>query len=120
MNSISIHSSPTGTAASSALEQGEGWEWAIQRPLFFTILYLPDSPMIGDIDNIVKPILDALCPNIYQDDSQIERVIVQKFEPDRPIVINDPSVTLAEAIEHDRPVVYVRIDDQSTVKEVPL
>jgi hypothetical protein len=31
-----------------------------QRPLALIIYYFPESPMEGDIDNIVKPIMDAL------------------------------------------------------------
>ncbi len=39
--------------------------------------------MQGDVDNIVKPILDALSKHIYNDDGQVERIWVQKFEPGR-------------------------------------
>ena len=32
-----------------------------QRPVCVTLFYFPAEPMIGDIDNIVKPVLDAMC-----------------------------------------------------------
>lgn len=35
-----------------------------------TIFYFPDGKMDGDIDNIIKPILDAMSAHIYIDDSQ--------------------------------------------------
>lgn len=32
--------------------------WATDQPISITILYFPDGPMKGDIDNIVKNIID--------------------------------------------------------------
>ena len=52
-------------------------------PVLVTLFYFPAAAMEGDIDNIVKPVLDALCRHIYVDDNQVERVWVQKFEPER-------------------------------------
>lgn len=66
--------------------------------------------MIGDIDNIVKPILDALRPGVYLNDRQVERVWVQKFEPGGLPAFSDPSPRLLEALEREKPLVYVRID----------
>jgi Holliday junction resolvase RusA-like endonuclease len=86
--------------------------WATESPVTVTIFYFPDGPMTGDIDNIVKPILDALKPRIYVDDSQVERVWVQKFESERAFQIREPTAKLAEAIDTERPVVYVRIDNE--------
>jgi hypothetical protein len=40
-----------------------------------TIFYFPAEPMEGDIDNIVKPILDSLIGHFYHDDHQVERVL---------------------------------------------
>jgi crossover junction endodeoxyribonuclease RusA len=76
-----------------------------------TIFYLPEEPMQGDIDNIIKPILDALCRHIYLDDQQVERVVVQKFEPGSEYVFSDPTVTLDEAWRTEKPVLYVRISN---------
>jgi len=70
--------------------------------------------MEGDIDNIVKPILDALCRYIYIDDRQIERVWVQKFERDRIFQFSAPSATLSSAIEGNKPLLYVRLSDDPT------
>ena len=86
--------------------------WATESPVSVTILYFPDGPMTGDIDNIVKPILDALMPRIYVDDSQVERVWVQKFERERSFQIEDPTAKLAGAIDTEPPVVYIRIDNE--------
>lgn len=62
----------------------------------------------------MKAILDALIGVVYLDDSQIERVWVQKFESGRPFLFRSPTEVLADALEHDRPVVYVRTDNDKT------
>ena len=69
-----------------------------------TLFCMPDGPMQGDVDNIVKLVLDALSKHIYLDDVQIERVVVQKFEPERTFDFGRPSVTLRKALTMDRPV----------------
>jgi Holliday junction resolvase RusA-like endonuclease len=94
-------------AARAALQEGF---WATDEPVAVTIFYFPPSKMRGDVDNIVKLILDALSKLVYLDDAQVERVLVQKFEPNRTIVFSKLTPILAEAVEHERPVVYVRID----------
>jgi crossover junction endodeoxyribonuclease RusA len=81
-------------------------------PISVTLYYLPDEPMEGDVDNIVKPILDALCRHIYLDDHQVERLVVQKFEPGVSFTLQNPSGTFASAIVAPRPVLYVRLSDK--------
>ncbi len=76
-----------------------------------TLYYLPGEPMEGDIDNIVKPILDALCHHIYIDDKQVERVVVQKFEPANIFNFERPTTTFVKALTHAKPVLYVRISN---------
>lgn len=73
--------------------------------------------MAGDVDNIVKPILDALNGQAYTDDRLVERVVSQKFEPDVAWSFGSPSVQLTAALDaisatdEPQPVVYIRIDD---------
>jgi crossover junction endodeoxyribonuclease RusA len=86
--------------------------WATKSPVSVTIFYFPDGPMNGDIDNIVKPILDALMPRIYVNDAQVERVWVQKFESEKSFRIDNPTVKLAAAIDAERPIVYIRVDNE--------
>jgi crossover junction endodeoxyribonuclease RusA len=74
-----------------------------------TLYYLPAEPMQGDVDNIVKPILDALSRHIYIDDRQVERIVVQKFEPGNVFSFNRPTQIFTEALAEDRPVLYVRL-----------
>ena len=95
----------------------EGW-FAAEAPIKVTIFYFPDAPMQGDIDNIVKPILDSLSRFVYVDDVQVERVWVQKFEPGRLFTFRGPSPHLAAAIDTEGPRVYLHVD-LSHVGEVP-
>jgi crossover junction endodeoxyribonuclease RusA len=88
--------------------------WATSKILSVTIFYFCATDMEGDIDNIVKPILDALCKLVYLDDNQVERVLVQKFEPGRIFTFHDPTPELADALEQAAPQVYVRIDDDGS------
>lgn len=67
--------------------------------------------MPGDIDNIVKPILDAMAHHIYLDDHQVERLVVQKFEPERDVRFSLPSAILVAALNRRRPTLYVRLSD---------
>jgi len=52
-------------AGGLALPEGH---FASDRPLAITLYYFPAVAMQGDIDNIVKPVLDAMKQHIYIDD----------------------------------------------------
>ena len=84
--------------------------WATEGPVQITIFYFPDAEIRGDLDNILKPILDALSKFVYLDDGQVERIVVQKFEPARIGAFLDPSAKLAEAALTAGPRVYVKVD----------
>jgi crossover junction endodeoxyribonuclease RusA len=85
--------------------------FASDQRMAVTLYYLPDAPMPGDVDNIVKLVLDALGIHIYLDDAQVERVVVQKFEPGNVFSFSNPSTTFVDAITGPKPVLYVRISD---------
>ena len=86
--------------------------FASEARLSVTLYYFPDEPMQGDVDNIVKLILDALSRHIYIDDQQVERLVVQKFEPGVAFTFDNPSPTFASAIAGQRPLLYVRLSDK--------
>jgi hypothetical protein len=81
-----------------------------ERPVSVTILVFPIARMAGDIDNVVKPILDALCRTIYLDDAQVERVWVQKFEPGRAFPLS-AALNVSAILQYPRPFVFVRLSD---------
>ncbi|MEN3793844.1 RusA family crossover junction endodeoxyribonuclease [Fulvimarina sp. MAC3] len=88
------------------------------RPISAMIYYCPTDQMAGDIDNIVKPILDALIGIAYLDDGAIERVTVQKFEPGGGWTFANQTTELSKAIEEDQPVVYIRLEDDLSWRQV--
>jgi Holliday junction resolvase RusA-like endonuclease len=88
------------------------------RPLQATIYYFPTTQMTGDIDNIVKLILDGMVGVAYRDDQSIERVVVQKFEPEISWRFPSPSSALQRAITMEKPALYIRLDDNLAWREV--
>jgi crossover junction endodeoxyribonuclease RusA len=80
--------------------------------LSVTLYYFPPAPMQGDIDNIVKPILDAMSRHIYLDDHQVERLLIQKFEPENVFLFTFPSSALADALSSPKPALYIRLSDK--------
>jgi crossover junction endodeoxyribonuclease RusA len=96
------------TAARAAMpEMG----FVTDRRLAVTLYYFPDAPMAGDVDNVVKLTLDGMVGVIYADDSQIERIVVQKFEPDRLVTFTNPSETLTRCALGEKPVLYINVSD---------
>ncbi len=95
------------------------WYWLVKQPLSVTIFYFPDAPMEGDIDNIVKPILDAMKTIVYHDDDVVERVLVQRFEPGLAWSFGALAENLAVAVDRTPPVVYIRIDGDLAWRQVP-
>ncbi len=89
------------------------------RPLAATIFYFPLTRMSGDVDNIVKLIVDGMTTILYPDDQLLERIIVQKFEPDIEPVFHSLTPALKQAVETDPPVIYIRIDDDLRWRQVP-
>jgi crossover junction endodeoxyribonuclease RusA len=54
--------------------------------------------------------MDGLLSVAYMNDKDVERVTVQKFEPQIEWDFAEPSRQLAAALNAGRPVVYVRVD----------
>jgi len=75
--------------------------------------------MSGDVDNIVKLIVDGMTTIIYPDDRLLERIIVQKFEPGVESVFHSLTPMLEQAIETDPPVIYIRIDEDLGWRQLP-
>lgn len=94
------------------------WTRASPSQTFVTILYFSEGPMQGDVDNIVKPILDAMNKGPYEDDSQVKRVIVEKFEPGDDVAFERTTPHLIQALSLQPPVVYIRVDDRESVEEI--
>lgn len=114
---VSSQGSPEGKAAwKNRIEQAvkavlqEG-HWLISRPLSLEILLLLDDDIQGDLDNMIKPIQDAMNRVVYEDDHQFQDVRIAKYLPNRIMQLTSVSTTLASALAQDRPSVYIKIDE---------
>ena len=87
------------------------YHFASDDRMSVTLFYLPEVAMQGDIDNIVKPILDALGQHIYIDDVQVERIVVQKFGPRNVFSFQQPSEIFLTAINGEKPILYIRVSN---------
>ena len=86
-------------------------KWATDVPVSLTIYDFPSEPPQGDVDNIIKPIQDALIPRVYLDDSQVVRVVAQRFlVPDYTEVDSLPPL-VADALVNDPPFVYIQVKE---------
>lgn len=124
-SSITRWKKEVGDAARNRLAELVEMTYLETVPVCVTIYYFPIAAMDGDIDNIVKPILDALIGVTYLDDSEVERVVVQKFEPGvRPLEFRNPSDQLATvldltlATENPPPLVYIHLTNDLTWRDM--
>ena len=95
-------------AARAVLPEGA---WALDVHLEVTIFFLSGDAMTGDLDNRIKPILDALTGPLYLDDKLVDRLVVQRFAPSETCQIVSPSPILISAIWAGEPIVYIRVED---------
>ena len=48
---------------------------------------------------------------VYSDDEQVERLVVQKFEPDKVYPFRNSTPVLDAALDAEKPIVYVKVTD---------
>ena len=100
-----------GRVEAAARKEREPEDFLITHPLSVTIYVFLDAPLQGDVDNLLKPILDALKGVIFVDDAQVAEIRIRKIEPEMIVGFEDPSPKLINAIEAERPLVYIRIEE---------
>lgn len=105
-------------AAQGQAQQTDVLGFLYPCPVELTIYYFAPAIMTGDIDNIVKPIMDALIGVAYFDDQYVERVVVQKFEPGTIREVSAMSGQLALALDTTPPVIYIRVIDDLSWRTV--
>ena len=73
-----------------------------------TITYFHEgSPL--DVDNIPKPILDALKGLVYADDSQVSDLLCRKRHRNEELRIRKPSAHLLESLADAGPLLHVAV-----------
>ena len=75
-----------------------------------------------DVDNMSKPIFDAMQTDVYDDDRQIRQAHISHLEIGEPVILTGASALLVAALQNaianDSQFVYIRIED--TVSPYPL
>jgi hypothetical protein len=64
-----------------------------------------------DVDNMSKPILDAMQQVVYENDRQITQAEITHIRIDAPMSVAGASKILVDAVQKGQQFVYVRIDD---------
>ena len=75
-----------------------------------TITHFYDSVQL-DVDNIPKPILDALKELVYLDDGQLTDVICRKRDLNIGLRIENPTDVLAEGLSRGNEFLYIVVED---------
>ena len=81
-------------------------------PVLLLILYFHDadtSPL--DVDNIPKPIADALNGLVYADDGQVTDLVCRKRHIGDDLYIENTSAVLAAGFARGNEFLYVRVED---------
>lgn len=78
-------------------------------PVQVEIAYYYKSGFI-DIDNLAKPILDALNLLIYIDDKQITDLLIRKRAIDSQSTIQNNSSIIIQNLQQNKPFVLIKID----------
>ncbi len=86
--------------------------------LTIVILHFWFDDAEGDLDNIAKPILDAMNAIVYGDDRQVVQLTLRRTELGvSRLSLEDPSRPLAAALERAsqerRDFVYIRVSDET-------
>ena len=80
-----------------------------------TYYYEGDAP---DVDNIIKPIQDALIGVIYVDDQQIADTRSRKRDINSSYKIRNVSVCLLQAFSNGQDFVHVKINEHTTTQDL--
>lgn len=107
------HNNWKRTVGNAAKEQWNrdsppGYVLPLDMPLEVTITtYF--TALQRDVDNVIKPILDGMKGAIYVDDAEIYKVTSQRYNLNVPVVIEGPSLLLAQALNANDELVYVEL-----------
>ena len=83
-------------------------ELPVTGPIMLTITYFYDSISM-DVDNLPKPILDALRGLVYLDDEQVTDVLCRKRNLNRDFRVENPSSVLADGLSRGNEFLYIVI-----------
>jgi crossover junction endodeoxyribonuclease RusA len=79
-------------------------------PIMLTVIYFYDSGSM-DIDNLPKPISDALKGLVYLDDEQVTDMVCRKRNLNRELRVENPSLVLADRFSRGNQFLYIVIEE---------
>ena len=83
-----------------------------------TVVFFYDSSS-ADVDNILKPVLDGLYPEIILDDSMVNEVIGAKRDVSNGISLRNPPGIIIPLLAGRDPFVYVGIESAMDQEDMP-
>jgi len=89
------------------------------REVGIIVIYFYRDQTNIDIDNIAKPILDALNGLLIEDDVLVSQLVLRKTDQNLIDPIRDPSPALAGAVGEFDNFVYVSLGEPPDHSEVP-
>ena len=89
--------------------------WSVEElpdtgSIMVTIIYFYDSVTL-DVDNIPKPILDALKGLVYVDDEQVTDIVCRKRDLNTDVRIENPSSILSDGLASTKQFLYIAVDE---------
>ena len=64
-----------------------------------------------DVDNLPKPILDALKGLVYSDDAQVSDLVCRKRDLNGDLRIQNPSSVLLQTLGHSEQFLHIAVDN---------
>ena len=80
-----------------------------------TITYFFDGDE-PDVDNVPKPILDAMKGLVYSDDAQVFDLLCRKRDLTTDLLIRNPSTDLLGYLRESRQVVHIFVEEASNLE----
>lgn len=113
---VSQQASPRSrTVWKKEVQEAAKKEWGTAPPftgeVMVTITYFSEGKSPLDVDNMAKPILDALAKPIYCNDSQVTDLLSRKRDLNRNWPIPNPSSVLLKYLKRSERFVHITVVD---------
>jgi hypothetical protein len=90
------------------------------QPVSVEIFYFYSQPTRTDVDNLIKPVLDALNQLVYLDDRQVMNILAVKRDIRHPHRFKSNRTSeLEDKLSEQQAFLYVMIRTISDIKDLP-
>jgi len=83
-----------------------------------TVVFFHDSSSL-DVDNMLKPVLDGIYPEILVDDGQVQEVLGARRDISNGIIIRNPPPLIIPLLASQEPFVYVGVGAALDQEDLP-